>query len=292
MLDARTKLVGLVGWPVEHSLSPQMHNAAFDALGLNWRYLPFPVTPACFEQALAGLPALGIHGVNVTIPYKQAVLPYLDTIDPLAEKLGAVNTVMIYYQSGRDPVLHGTNTDVTGFITTLKQGGFKDFKGKRAMVVGCGGASRAVVYGLINEGIQEIIILNRSTDRAQSLVNDYAGLCHKLTAYPLDEHHLLLHAEQSDLMVNTTPLGTWPEPDSSIWPEDIPLPSRLTVFDLVYNPPMTKLLRQAERSHAIPISGLEMLVQQGGLAFQIWTGLPAPLEVMRNTCMMIIGEIK
>ena len=102
MLDARTKLVGLVGWPVEHSLSPQMHNAAFDALGLNWRYLPFPVAPAFFEQALAGLAALGIQGVNVTIPYKQAVLPYLDTIDPMAEKLGAVNTVRSIIQSGRN----------------------------------------------------------------------------------------------------------------------------------------------------------------------------------------------
>ncbi len=290
MLDARTKLVGLVGWPVGHSLSPQMHNAAFDALGLNWRYLPFPVAPAFLEQALAGLPALGIHGVNVTIPYKQAILPYLNTIDPIAEKLGAVNTVMIHLQSGRDPVLHGTNTDLTGFINTLKQGGFNDFKGKRALVIGSGGAARAVVYGLINEGIHEIAIINRSTDSAQELVNDFAGLCHKLTVYPLDEHHLVLNAEQSDLMVNTTPLGTWPEMEMSIWPEDIPIPSRLTVFDLVYNPLETKLLRQAERSHAVTISGLEMLVQQGGQAFQIWTGLPAPLEVMRKTCKMIIGE--
>ena len=290
MLDSQTKLAGLVGWPVGHSLSPSMHNAAFDALGLNWRYLPFPVAPEYFSQALAGLPALGIHGVNFTIPYKQAVLPYLDTIDPMAKMLGAVNTLKIYYQSGKNPVLHGTNTDLNGFISALKQGGFNDINGKRAMVIGSGGAARAVVHGLIREGIREITILNRSIDRAQRLVNDFTGLCHKLTAYPLDEQHLILQAEKSDLMVNTTPMGTWPETDASIWPEEVPMPSQITVFDLVYNPRKTKLLRQAEKSHAKPISGLEMLVQQGGQAFELWTGLPAPLEVMRKTCMMIIGE--
>jgi shikimate dehydrogenase len=175
MIDGHTQLVGLIGWPVEHTLSPAMHNAAFDALGLNWRYLPLPVPPGQVGAAVKGVAALGFRGANVTVPHKQAVMPVLDSIAPDAKSLGAVNTLVIERGEEGQVRIGGHNTDAQGFVGALRHGGF-DPKGKSAVVVGAGGGARAVVYGLLEAGAQEILMFDLELSRAQALVSDLGGV--------------------------------------------------------------------------------------------------------------------
>ena len=174
MNDAETKLVGLLGWPVEHSVSPAMHNAAFEALGLNWRYLPLPVPPGQVESAVKGLGALGFRGANVTVPHKQMVMAALDSIAPSARQLGAVNTLVIGRQDAGTAAITGFNTDDKGFVAALRHGGFEPEEGGRAAIVGAGGAARAVAYGLLWSGIGEVVVLNRTPERAGVLASDLA----------------------------------------------------------------------------------------------------------------------
>jgi shikimate dehydrogenase len=274
-IDGQTKLVGLMGYPVEHSLSPAMHNRAFAALSLNWCYLPLPVPPERLGEAVAGLRALGFVGANVTVPHKEAVMSYLDEVTPEAQAIGAVNIIVIHGDE-----LIGYNTDWQGFLTALSEGGF-DPQGKRAVVLGAGGAARAVVYALAWGGAQ-VAILNRTPAHAQALVRDFSPLFPSalLVSFPLNSRTLREQAAEAHLLVNATPVGMWPEVTRSVWPEDLALPSHLTVFDLVYNPCQTKLLQQAKAAGATGIGGLGMLVHQGAAAFELWTGEKAPVETM------------
>ena len=293
MIDGHTLLVGLIGWPVEHSISPAMHNAAFDALGLNWRYLPLPVRPGQVEAAVRGMAALGFRGVNVTVPHKQAVMPALDSIASDVQKFGAVNTIVVKRSEDGAVALSGHNTDYTGFVGALRHGGFEP-QGKRAVVVGAGGGGRAVVFGLLEAGATDILVLDLNFQQAQALVTDLsdpAAHASDQDSSPLRLRTLRLTVETlvesacvADLLINATPLGMWPRTDNSIWRAGVPIPSHLTVFDLVYNPPETRLLRQARESGVRAIGGLEMLVRQGALAFEMWTGQPAPVEVMASAC--------
>jgi shikimate dehydrogenase len=264
MVDGQTQLVGLIGWPVEHSLSPAMHNAAFDALELNWHYVPLPVAPGDVEAAVRGLVALGFRGANVTVPHKQAVISMLDSVPPNVRDLGAVNTLVIEKKES-STVIKGDNTDNQGFIAALEHKEVALRGLKNAVVIGAGGAARAVVYALLRSGKGKIVVLNRTVARAQALI---AELDHRLQ-------------ERSLLRARSLTPETLVE---SARAADVPIPAHLTVFDLVYNPLQTRLLEQAQRSGASAISGLEMLVQQGALAFEMWTGKPAPVEVMRNAC--------
>lgn len=274
-ITGETKLVGLIGWPVEHSLSPAMHNSAFAALNLNWCYVPLPVLPEQLGEAVAGLRALGFVGANVTVPHKEAVMSYLDHVTPEAQAIGAVNTIVV--SEGRSI---GYNTDWQGFLTALSEGGF-DPQDKRAVVLGAGGAARAVVYALAQAGVQ-ITVLNRTPSRAQDLVQDFSPLFPSLSllSLPLTLQTLAERTAEAHLLVNTTPVGMWPELDKSLWPKDLAFPGHLTVFDLVYNPRQTKLLRQAQAAGAQVIGGLGMLVHQGATAFELWTGEKAPVETM------------
>jgi len=287
MVDGHTQLVGLIGWPVKHSLSPAMHNAAFDALELNWRYVPLPVPPGEVEAAVRGLVALGFRGANVTVPHKRAVISMLDSAAPNARDLGAVNTLVIERREGSSTVIKGYNTDDQGFINALQHEGFDVGGWKSAVVVGAGGAARAIIYSLLRSGKGEIVVLNRTLERAQALISDL-GLCpqetSRLRALPLTVETLVESARAAGLLINATTVGMWPHVEHSIWPPDVPIPVHLTVFDLVYNPPRTRLLKQARESRAHGISGLGMLVEQGALSFKIWTGKPAPVEVMRAVC--------
>lgn len=285
-IDGYTQLVGLLGWPVEHSLSPAMHNAAFDALGLNYCYVPLPVEPGQVEVAVRGLTALGFRGANVTVPHKQAVIPALDSIAPDARELGAVNTLVVGRDASGTPAISGYNTDARGFVGALRQGGFEPQERGRAVVVGAGGAAWAVVFGLLQSGIGEIVLLNRTLKRAQALVADLGGE----RALPLTPETLVESARAADLLVNATTVGMWPRVDDSVWPDGVAVPAHLTVFDLVYNPPETRLLRQARESGAHVIDGLGMLVRQGALAFEMWTGETAPVEVMREACERALGR--
>jgi len=273
-INGQTKLVGLIGYPVEHSLSPAMHNSAFAARSLNWCYVPLPVPHERVGEAVAGLCALGFVGANVTVPHKEAVMSYLDHVTPEAQAIGAVNTIVV-----REGLI-GYNTDWQGFLTALSEGGF-DPQGKQAVVLGAGGAARAVVYALVQAGAQ-VTVLNRTPARAQALVQDFASLFPSLPlcSLPFTPQTLEEQTAEAHLLVNTTPVGMWPEVDQSIWPEDLAFPGHLAVFDLVYNPCQTKLLRQTRAAGAKVIGGLGMLVYQGAAAFELWTGEKAPVETM------------
>jgi len=284
MIDGHTQLVGLIGWPVEHSLSPAMHNAAFDALGLNWRYVPLPVQPGQVELAVRGLAALGLRGANVTVPHKRAVIPALDTLGLSARTLGAVNTLVIGRKEGKPPTVVGYNTDAKGFVSALRQDGFEPEDGGNAVIVGAGGAARAVAFGLLVSGTGSVTVLNRTPERAQTLTSDLGDghpmWSSRLRALALTPETLIESARGADLLVNATTVGMWSQASGttpqgpaqrSIWPDDVPIPPHLTVFDLVYNPLETHLLHQTRRGGARAIDGLGMLVRQGALAFDLWT---------------------
>jgi shikimate dehydrogenase len=290
-IDGQTQLVGLIGWPVAHSLSPVMHNAAFDALGLNWRYVPLPVPPGQLEAAINGLPALGFRGANVTVPHKEAVLPLLHALSPSARAMGAANTLLVARDKNVGQV-RGHNTDAQGVRDALQRGGF-DPAGRRVVVVGAGGAARAVVRCLLAAEVQEIVLLNRTEARGRRLVADMlppAERACRLRALALRPTALVERARSADLLVNATPVGMWPQTGASIWPAEVPVPPHLTVFDLVYTPRETRLLAQARAAGATPIGGLEMLLGQGARAFALWTGESAPVKVMRAACVRALEK--
>jgi shikimate dehydrogenase len=293
MIDGKTQLVGLVGWPVEHSLSPAMHNAAFEAMGLNWRYLPLPVRPGQVEAAVRGLAALNFRGVNVTVPHKAAVIPLLDHRAEEVRALGAANALLFGRDDDGVPRVSGFNTDETGFIQALREGGFEPGDGGQAVILGAGGGARAAVHGLLRAGIERVVVLNRNLPRAQRLIVDLGCVAEdpsRLEGLPLTAESLVEAARAADLLVNATPVGMWPHGDESVWPADIPFPAHLTVLDLVYNPLQTRLLRQASGAGARTIDGLGMLLYQGAAAFEIWTGRPPPIEVMRAACHGGLGR--
>lgn len=272
-----TRLVGVMGWPVKHSVSPAMHNAAFAHLGLDWVYLPLPVMPEQVGAALAGLRALGFAGSNVTVPHKQAVIPFLQELSPAAQALGAVNTIVVDGER-----LLGDNTDWAGFLAALAEAGYRP-DGQECAVLGAGGSARAIVYALASRGAQ-ITVYNRSLERARQLVADLAPLWtgSHLAAAPLSDLAHLPAATR--LLVNTTSVGMWPNTGESPWPVELPFPRHLAVYDLVYNPAQTTLLDQAQQARLQAIGGLGMLIHQGAIAFTRWTGQEAPVAVMRAAC--------
>ncbi len=267
--------VGLVGWPVEHSVSPAMHNAAFDALDLNWRYFPLPTPLDKVEVTLAQLREHGYRGANITLPHKRAVMPYLDELTDAARAIGAVNTVL-----ADGAWLVGHNTDGDGFLVALREAGF-DPAGQRVLVLGAGGGARSVIYALAQAGCS-VTLYNRTVRRATSLVQDMQGARFQPAGSWLIQAASLqdLDLDAYSLLVNTTPVGMWPNVEASPWPEALPMPSHWTVYDLVYNPEDTCLLSRARAAGAVPVRGLGMLVHQGALAFELWTGQAAPVEVM------------
>jgi shikimate dehydrogenase len=260
-----------------------MHNAVLRALGLDWCYVPLPVRPGAVDEALRGIAALGFRGANVTVPHKRAVMASLDEITPAAAVVGAVNTIVVTQDQRGVPTMRGHNTDVQGFLGSLRAGGFEPASAECAVVLGAGGAARAVVYALLTTAVGAVIVLNRSRERAEGLVSDLlaAGVAiDRVRALGLDERTLLATVPAADLLVNATTVGMWPRSDASIWPEAVPLPARLTVYDLVYNPLETRLLAQARRSGAKAIDGLGMLARQGALALELWLGEPLDTELI------------
>ncbi|NPV87197.1 MAG: shikimate dehydrogenase [Anaerolineae bacterium] len=294
MIDGRTQLTGLIGWPVEHSLSPAMQNAAFSEAGLNWCYVPLPTPPEKLEDALRGLVALGFRGVNVTIPHKQAVIPLLDSVSPNARALGAVNTIFFQRTADGKTHMYGENTDEEGFIDALHRVGVHFGSSDSAIIVGAGGAARAVLSSLMKMNLKEVYVLNRNEERARLLVQELTAAQDTATtevhALALSDDALVELAQTASLLVNATPVGTMPNVDKSVWPDKAPVPGHLVVFDLVYNPRSTRLLQQARASLARGVDGLEMLVQQGALAFEFWTGKPAPVQTMRAACLERLGR--
>ncbi len=285
-ITARTRLVGLLGWPVSHSVSPYMHNAAFAALGMDWRYLPLPAPPARVGEAVLGLRALGFRGANVTVPHKQAVIPFLDELSPAAAAIGAVNTICVE----ENGALLGENTDAAGFVADL-QGHGVELAGKRALVLGAGGSARAVVYGLAQAGCRSIAILNRTLHRAEELAQ--AMQAHfpqvHISAHPFPQAVEEVNA-QADLVVNCTSLGMTPHTEGLPWDEDALFRPQQVVYDLVYNPSATRLLQIAAADGARAIGGMGMLVHQGAIAFQRWTGEAPPIPVMRQAVNVMLDK--
>lgn len=265
------KRVGVIGWPVEHSISPAMHNAAFKALGLNdWRYDLLPIPPDIVRQSLKTLRDEGGYiGVNVTVPHKQAVIPYV-LPDERALALGAANT--IDFRTNR-----ATNTDVDGLLDDLAAHNIS-LTGVKVLVLGAGGAARAAVYGLAQAGA-EVIVSNRSFERAQVMLADLTLTAGIRSARYKSLNEAALEDDIS-LIVNCTPVGMWPQVNDSPWPEDVPFPQGVTVYDMIYRPTTTRLMEKAELHGGQAIGGLGMLVRQGAAAFKIWTGEDAPVGVM------------
>ena len=283
-ITGHTTLVGLIGWPVTHSLSPAMHNAAFAALEMDWAYVPLPVYPDHVGEAVRGLRALGFVGANVTVPHKQAVLLHLDEVSHAAQVIGAVNTIVV-----RDGLLYGDNTDAAGFIASLREIGF-DPAGTYCAVLGAGGAARAVVHALADAGALQVCVYNRHFSRARDLCQDMAKFHTAVRFEPASLDEVSVIGEDTDLLVNATSLGMWPETETSPWPQDLPIPAHLTVCDLVYNPPETRFLSQAQAVGATTVGGLGMLIHQGAMAFELWTGRPAPVAAMREAVHAALGS--
>ncbi len=269
------QVCALIGDPVAHSVSPAMHNAAFRAVGLDWVYVPLRVEAAHLREAVSGLKALNFAGFNVTIPHKVSVIPHLDDLDTLAENLGAVNTVV-----NQDGYLKGHNTDASGFLRALEGEGFSPAK-KKVVMLGAGGAARAASFVLADKGAS-LTILNRHPRGAEDLSARLSGTFRRdIRAFELTSGNLRESLVGADLLVNTTSLGMAPELDFSPVPRYL-LKKKLVVFDIIYNPLRTRLMREAAEKGAKVIGGLEMLVQQGAVAFELWTGRPAPVDIMRS----------
>jgi shikimate dehydrogenase len=280
-ITGKSNIVGLIGWPTGHSVSPRMHNAAFVALGLEWCYVPLPVAtePATrIGEAVRGVRALGLRGANVTVPHKQAVMPHLDQLSASAQVIGAVNTIIVQ----PDGQLLGDNTDAPGFIADLRDNGIEP-KDQRVLVLGAGGSARAIVYGLATAGAASITIANRTLPRAHELA---ASLQQHTPACPLQAcslpDDLATVAAASDLIINCTSLGMSPNIDGLPWLPDLPFRPDQAVYDLVYNPRQTRLLAQAQGDGAHAVGGIGMLVWQGAIAFERWTGMTPPIAVMRQ----------
>lgn len=272
-MDAGTGVVGLIGHPVGHSKSPEMMNRAFRACGLNFVYLAFDVLPSELEAAVRGMRALGFRGWNVTIPHKVAILEYLDEVEETAREIGAVNTVV-----SRDGRLIGYNTDCEGYLRSLVEETGLELAGQRVLMIGAGGAARAVAYALAGAGVESITIANRTREKAERLAE---SLRRKTDARAVSLSELGRVAGDVTLLVQTTSVGM--HPDSEAIPIDPSLlHDRMTVSDLIYRPRKTLLLKEAEARGARIHGGMGMLLHQAALAFEKWMGRPAPLDVMRE----------
>jgi shikimate dehydrogenase len=268
--------LGLIGYPVGHSLSPAIQNAALKASGLKGDYSLFPVAPddmQALENLMASVRSGEMTGFNVTIPHKQNVIPFLDELAPTALAIGSVNVIYRH-----DDKLIGDNTDAPGFLADLKR--FLTTETRRhgalnALVLGAGGSARSVVYALCTSGWQVTLAARRS-EQAKELASQY----NDLGVLELDPDFFQL--PDVDLIVNTTPIGMTPNVDQSPLPENTTLPKQAKIYDLVYNPRETKLVREARTQGLQAITGLGMLIEQAALGFTLWTGIELPGEVFRN----------
>lgn len=272
-ITGSTNIVGLIGNPVEHSFSPQMHNAAFKALNLDYTYVAFDVNPADLKTAINGAKSLNIKGFNVTIPHKINVINYLNTLDDIAKLIGAVNTIDFKN-------LKGYNTDGIGAIKAIEE--IDSVKNKNIVIAGAGGASRAISFYLAKYGADKITILNRNIDKAKNLANDIlnSNLIEDIKTDSISQINDYLN--DSDILINTTPVGMSPNINDKPIATADNMHEDLIVFDAVYNPNETVLLKEAIKANAKPVYGIKMLLYQGAESFKIWTGQNPPIDVMEE----------
>lgn len=276
-VDGASQVVGVIGWPIQHSLSPPMHNAAFRAVGLNWVYVAFEVHPDNVGAAITGMRALDIRGLNVTIPHKAAVVSHLDEISPTSRQLGVVNTIV-----NADGHLGGDSTDGAGFIRALAEAG-EGVTDNCVVLIGAGGSGRAVALAAAQQQPEELVIVDRTPQRAVELAKlvRAAGGLEAVRAIAPDSPEVARVVSSADVIIDATPVGMYPHTDVApvISPEWL-RPCQL-VCDLTYNPRDTVLLQAAREAGARILDGTGMLVHQGAIAFEQWTGEEAPVEVMR-----------
>jgi len=283
-IGSGTKVVGVFGYPIRHSASPAMQNAAFRASGLDYVYLPFGVSPERLKRALLGLPALGICGVNLTIPHKENAIKHMDELSEEATVVGAINTVVV--KSGK---LKGYNTDVEGFLRSLSEDAGFAPEGEKVAVLGAGGASRSVLFALARAKVSRLMIANRTLGRAEKLAVEMSEKFPEveIKVMPLGSDSLERQIPSCSLLVNATSLGMkgeLPVSDADCFHEG------LTVYDLVYTPLSTPLLEEAKKRGAKTFNGLSMLVYQGAASFRLWTGEEPPVEVMRRAAEEEVGK--
>ena len=280
MIKGSTNIVGLIGHPVEHSFSPPMHNAAFEALEMDYAYVAFDVDPLNLKSAIDGAKSLNIKGFNVTIPHKIEVMKHLDEIDEVAALIGAVNTIDF-----KD--MKGYNTDGIGAVKAIEE--VTSIKNKNVVVAGAGGASRAISFYIAKYGADSLTILNRNVEKADNLAKDVSNsnLINEVKSDSMSE--INSHVTDADILIDTTPVGMHPNVDD----EPIVLADNmhddLVVFDAVYNPNDTVLIKEAVKAGAKPVYGIKMLLYQGAESFRIWTGRDAPVDVMEDALRKTLG---
>ena len=279
-IKGSTNVVGLIGHPVEHSFSPPMHNAAFKALKMDYVYTAFDVDPNDLENAIKGAQALSIKGFNVTIPHKIEVMKYLSEIDEVASLIGAVNT--IDFEN-----LKGYNTDGIGAIKAIEE--ITKVKDKDVVIAGAGGASRAISFYLAKYGVDNLTILNRNVEKADSLASDVlnSNLIGNVKSDSISKINDYL--SDTDVLINTTPVGMHPNVEVSPIASSDMMHEDLVVFDAVYNPNETVLIKEAIKADAKPVYGIKMLLYQGAESFEIWTGRKAPIDVMQEALTKTLG---
>lgn len=281
LMNTGELLLGVIGDPIAHSKSPVMHQAAMSALGIRGAYVPMRVAREQVGTAIAGIKALGFRGINVTIPHKLEVIPYLDQLDETALRIGAVNTIV-----NDQGFLTGYNTDGIGYVRSLKEEALADLKGKKIMVLGAGGAARGIVYALTLESPDRIYVANRTADKSQALAAEWSDLADirgiEMAALP----DLM---KDIDVLINTTSVGMHPHVSET--PVDTGLiPEGIVVSDLIYNPLTTMLLESSQKRGCTIHGGLGMFVNQGAYALEYWTGLPAPVAAMRSAVLASMSE--
>ncbi len=278
MINGKTNVFGIIGDPVEHTLSPGMHNAAFKKLDMNNIYVPFHVNAEELEDAIAGAYALGIRGLNVTIPHKTEVIKYLDYLDIAAGLIGAVNTI----EFGKNGAV-GHNTDGIGAVRAINE--ITSVKNKKVMILGAGGAARAIAFQILLSGAKNLVISNRTIEKASELRDDLVEKLEPDVQVTDLGHELETELKDTDILVNTTPIGMYPNISQKPLVTADMMHEDLVVNDIVYNPLKTGLLDEAEKAGAKPISGVKMLIYQGVESFKIWTGIEPPVEVFKKALM-------
>lgn len=282
MITGKTKVVGVIGHPIEHSMSPPMHNNAFKELNMDYVYVAFHVLPENIEKLIESCKTLDIKGLNVTIPHKTSVIPFLDEIDPTAKKIGAVNTIQF-----KNGIAKGFNTDGIGAIKSIQE--YTTLKGKNVLIIGAGGASKAISFTLINENINSLVIANRSKENACNLIENIRMQCDFEEISYVDIKDASELIDDVDIIINTTPIGMYPKHEVEPPIKTDKINEKHIVMDVIYNPLETELLKEARLNGATTINGTSMLINQGLESFKIFTGCKASYKSFEEALM---GQLK
>jgi len=282
MITGKTKVVGVIGNPIEHSLSPPMHNNAYKQLDMDYVYVAFKIEQEDISKLIESAKTLGIAGLNVTIPYKTDIIKYLDEVDEVARQINAVNTI-----SFKNGIARGYNTDGIGAVKSIEK--YTPVKDKNVLVLGAGGASKAITFTLINHNIKKLIIANRSKKNALDLIDNLRRQCDFDDIEYVDINDADSRLDEVDIIINTTPIGMYPNVDVEAPIKTDKITDKHIVMDIIYNPLETRLLKEAKSNGAMTIAGTNMLINQGITAFEIFTGKTPSYESFEEA---LLGQLK